>query len=278
MLVNAKKLMIDAKDGHYAIPHFNINNLEWTKYILEECQELDEPVILGVSEGAVKYMGGYVTVTNLVNGLIKDLNITIPVVLHLDHGTYEGCFKAMDAGFSSVMYDGSRLPLEENVANTTKVVEYAKNKDISVEAEIGAIGVAKENLDNEDIYTKVEDAIRMKDTGIDFLAPALGSVHGIYKGEPKLDFERMEEIKEATGLPLVLHGGSGIPDDMIKHSIDCGVAKLNINTDLQIAWSKGVRNLLALDDEVYDPRKIIGAGKDNLKQVVKSKVELLRNK
>jgi ketose-bisphosphate aldolase len=184
----------------------------------------------------------------------------------------------MDAGFSSVMYDGSRLPLEENVANTTKVVEYAKNKDISVEAEIGAIGVAKENLDNEDIYTKVEDAIRMKDTGIDFLAPALGSVHGIYKGEPKLDFKRMEEIKEATGLPLVLHGGSGIPDDMIRHSIDCGVAKLNVNTDLQIAWSKGVRNLLALDDEVYDPRKIIGAGKDNLKQVVKSKVELLRNK
>jgi len=278
MLINAKQMMIDAKDGHYAIPHFNINNLEWTRYILEECQELDEPVILGVSEGAVKYMGGYVTVANIVRGLVQDLDITIPVVLHLDHGTYEGCFKAIDAGFTSVMYDGSRLPLDKNIANTKEVVNYAKDKNISVEAEIGAIGVAKENLDNEDIYTKVEDAVKMKETGIDFLAPALGSVHGIYKGEPKLDFTRMEEIKEATGLPLVLHGGSGIPDDMIRHAIDCGVAKLNVNTDLQIAWTKGVRELLNLDEEVYDPRKVIGAGKANLQQVVKDKVELLRNK
>lgn len=278
MLINAKQMMIDAKDGHYAIPHFNINNLEWTRYILEECQELDEPVILGVSEGAVKYMGGYVTVANIVRGLVQDLDITIPVVLHLDHGTYEGCFKAIDAGFTSVMYDGSRLPLDQNIANTKEVVNYAKDKDISVEAEIGAIGVAKDNLDNEDIYTKVEDAVKMKETGIDFLAPALGSVHGIYKGEPKLDFTRMEEIKEATGLPLVLHGGSGIPDDMIRHAIDCGVAKLNVNTDLQIAWTKGVRELLNLDEEVYDPRKVIGAGKANLQQVVKDKVELLRNK
>jgi len=278
MLINAKQMMIDAKDGHYAIPHFNINNLEWTRYILEECQELDEPVILGVSEGAVKYMGGYVTVANIVRGLMQDLDITIPVVLHLDHGTYEGCFKAIDAGFTSVMYDGSRLPLDKNIANTKEVVNYAKDKNISVEAEIGAIGVAKENLDNEDIYTKVEDAVKMKETGIDFLAPALGSVHGIYKGEPKLDFTRMEEIKEATGLPLVLHGGSGIPDDMIRHAIDCGVAKLNVNTDLQIAWTKGVRELLNLDEEVYDPRKVIGAGKANLQQVVKDKVELLRNK
>ena len=278
MLINAKQMMIDAKDGHYAIPHFNINNLEWTRYILEECQELDEPVILGVSEGAVKYMGGYVTVANIVRGLMQDLDITIPVVLHLDHGTYEGCFKAIDAGFTSVMYDGSRLPLDQNIANTKEVVNYAKDKNISVEAEIGAIGVAKENLDNEDIYTKVEDAVKMKETGIDFLAPALGSVHGIYKGEPKLDFTRMEEIKEATGLPLVLHGGSGIPDDMIRHAIDCGVTKLNVNTDLQIAWTKGVRELLNLDEEVYDPRKVIGAGKANLQQVVKDKVELLRNK
>jgi fructose-bisphosphate aldolase, class II len=278
MLINAKQMMIDAKDGHYAIPHFNINNLEWTRYILEECQELDEPVILGVSEGAVKYMGGYVTVANIVRGLMQDLDITIPVVLHLDHGTYEGCFKAIDAGFTSVMYDGSRLPLDQNIANTKEVVNYAKDKDISVEAEIGAIGVAKDNLDNEDIYTKVEDAVKMKETGIDFLAPALGSVHGIYKGEPKLDFTRMEEIKEATGLPLVLHGGSGIPDDMIRHAIDCGVTKLNVNTDLQIAWTKGVRELLNLDEEVYDPRKVIGAGKANLQQVVKDKVELLRNK
>lgn len=278
MLINAKQMMIDAKDGHYAIPHFNINNLEWTRYILEECQELDEPVILGVSEGAVKYMGGYVTVANIVLGLMQDLDITIPVVLHLDHGTYEGCFKAIDAGFTSVMYDGSRLPLDKNIANTKEVVNYAKDKNISVEAEIGAIGVAKDNLDNEDIYTKVEDAVKMKETGIDFLAPALGSVHGIYKGEPKLDFTRMEEIKEATGLPLVLHGGSGIPDDMIRHAIDCGVTKLNVNTDLQIAWTKGVRELLNLDEEVYDPRKVIGAGKANLQQVVKDKVELLRNK
>lgn len=277
MLVNAKEILINAKNNSKAIAHFNINNLEWAKYILEECQNFNTPVILGVSEGAVRYIGGYNTVFGIVSNLVKDLNITIPVVLHLDHGTYEGSIKAVDAGFTSIMYDGSRLPFSENLANTKKVVEYAHSKNVTVEAEIGAIGVAKDNLDNEDIYTKVEDAVKMAEIGIDFLAPALGSVHGIYKGEPKLDFDRMKEISNATNLPLVLHGGSGIPFEMLKKGIHCGIAKLNINTDLQIAWARGVRNHLGMDEEVYDPRKIIGAGESRLKEVVRKYIEFLNS-
>ena len=278
MLVNTKEILEDAKAHHYAIPHFNINNLEWTKYILEECQELNNPVILGVSLGAAKYMGGFYAVASMVKGLIKDLNITIPVVLHVDHGTYEGCLEAIEAGFSSVMFDGSKLSLEENIEKTKEIVALAHAKNITVEAEIGHIGGEEDGVADELAYAKVEDAVMLaKETGIDLLAPALGSVHGIYKGEPKLDFDRMLKIKELTNLPLVLHGGSGIPDEMIKKAISCGICKLNINTELQMAWAKGVREKISNDNSVYDPRKIIGAGEKYMKEAIREKISLLNS-
>ena len=278
MLVNTKEILEDAQVHHYAIPHFNINNLEWTKYILEECQALNNPVILGVSEGAAKYMGGFYAVASMVKGLLTDLNITIPVALHVDHGTFEGCKRAIEVGFSSVMFDGSKLPLEENIAKTKEIVALAHSKNITVEAEIGHIGGSEDGVADELAYAKVEDAVMLaQKTGIDSLAPALGSVHGIYKGEPKLDFERMLKIKELTNLPLVLHGGSGIPDEMIKKAISCGICKLNINTELQMAWAKGVREKLNNDSTVYDPRKIIGAGEKNIKEAIRGKISLLNS-
>ena len=276
MLVNMKEMLNKADSGKYAVPHFNINNLEWTRFILEECQELNSPVILGVSEGAIKYMGGYKTVSNLVKSLISDLNITIPVALHLDHGSsYESCVKAIDNGFTSVMIDASKYPLEENINITKQVVLYAKDKNVTVEAEVGAVGGEEDGVANELAYAKVEDAVKLVDsTNIDFLAPALGSVHGIYKGKPKLDFERMVKIHELIKLPLVLHGGSGIPDELIKKSISCGITKININTELQIAWSNSVRIFLNENDKVYDPRKIIKGGEIAMKEMIKEKIIL----
>ena len=277
MLVNAKEMLNKARDQHYAVPHFNINNLEWTRFILEECNEMKSPLILGVSEGAKKYMGGFKTVAQMTWALMEELNITIPVSLHLDHGSsVESCKEAIDAGFTSVMFDGSKFSLEENLSKTKEVVEYAKQHHVSVEAEIGHIGGEEDGVADELAYAKVDDAVRLGlETGIDFLAPALGSVHGIYKGEPKLDFKRMMEIKEKTKLPLVLHGGSGIPDPMIRKAIDCGISKLNINTELQIAWSKAVRKFLNENETVYDPRKIIKSGESNLKEAVREKILLL---
>ena len=276
MLVNMKEMLNKADSGKYAVPHFNINNLEWTRFILEECQELNSPVILGVSEGAIKYMGGYKTVSNLVKSLISDLNITIPVALHLDHGSsYESCVKAIDNGFTSVMIDASKYPLEENINITKQVVLYAKDKNVTVEAEVGAVGGEEDGVADELAYAKIEDAVKLVDsTNIDFLAPALGSVHGIYKGKPKLDFERMVKIHELIKLPLVLHGGSGIPDELIKKSISCGIAKININTELQIAWSNAVRIFLNENDKVYDPRKIIKGGEIAMKEMIKEKIIL----
>lgn len=276
MLVNMKEMLNKADSGKYAVPHFNINNLEWTRFILEECQELNSPVILGVSEGAIKYMGGYKTVSNLVKSLISDLNITIPVALHLDHGSsYESCVKAIDKGFTSVMIDASKYPLEENINITKQVVLYAKDKNVTVEAEVGAIGGEEDGVADELAYAKIEDAVKLVDsTNIDFLAPALGSVHGIYKGKPKLDFERMVKIHELIKLPLVLHGGSGIPDELIKKSISCGITKININTELQIAWSNAVRIFLNENDKVYDPRKIIKGGEIAMKEMIKEKIIL----
>lgn len=276
MLENMKDMLNKADSGKYAVPQFNINNLEWTRFILEECQELNSPVILGVSEGAIKYMGGYKTVSNLVKSLISDLNITIPVALHLDHGSsYESCVKAIDNGFTSVMIDASKYPLEENINITKQVVLYAKDKNVTVEAEIGAVGGEEDGVANELAYAKVEDAVKLvNETNIDFLAPALGSVHGIYKGEPKLDFERMVKIHDLVKLPLVLHGGSGIPDELIKKAISCGITKININTELQIAWSKAVRSFLSENEKVYDPRKIIKGGEVAMKEMIKEKVML----
>ena len=276
MLENMKNMLGKADSGKYAVPQFNINNLEWTRFILEECQELNSPVILGVSEGAIKYIGGYNTVSNLVKSLISDLNITIPIALHLDHGSsYESCIKAIDNGFTSVMIDASKYSLEENIEITKKVVEYAKDKNVTVEAEIGAVGGEEDGVANELAYAKVEDAVKLvNSTNIDFLAPALGSVHGIYKGEPKLDFERMIKIHELVKLPLVLHGGSGIPDELIKKSISCGITKININTELQIVWSKAMRSFLDKNKEIYDPRKVIKSGEMAMKEMIKEKVFL----
>lgn len=277
MLVNMKKMLLDAKANKYAVPHFNINNLEWTKFILEECENLKSPVILGVSQGAAKYMGGYNVVADMTTALMKSLEITIPVAIHLDHGSdFENCKKAIDAGFTSVMIDASKHELNENIKITKQVVDYAKNFDVTVEAEIGHIGGQEEDVNSGILYADVDECIKLvKETKIDFLAPALGSVHGLYKGEPKLNFERMEQISKKIDLPLVLHGGTGIPDAQIKEAIACGTCKLNINTELQIAWTNGVRELLSQDSQVYDPRKVIKSGEENMKKAIKEKVELL---
>ena len=276
MLENMKDMLEKADNGKYAVPHFNINNLEWTRFILEECENLKTPVIIGVSEGAGRYMGGFKTVADMVNNLISYLNITVPVALHLDHGSsYESCVDAIDSGFTSVMIDASKHSIEENIKITKQVVDYAHAKNVTVEAEVGAVGGEEDGVADELAYAKVEDAVKLvQETGIDFLAPALGSVHGIYKGEPKLDFERMVKIHELVKLPLVLHGGSGIPDELIKKAISCGICKININTELQIAWSAGVRKFLNEDNKVYDPRKIIKSGENSMKEMIKEKVTL----
>ena len=280
MLVNFKEMLQKAKENHYAVPHFNINDLEWTKYILEECQELNIPVILGVSEGAAKYMGGFNTITGMVNGLIKDLAITIPVCLHVDHGqSFETCQHAIDAGFTSVMIDASRHELEENIRITKEVVSYAHERGVSVEAEVGHIGGTEDNITSTATNATLEDCETLYNrTGIDSLAPALGSVHGFYKGEPNLDFDTMKIINEKLPIPLVLHGGTGIPDDKIERAIASGISKININTDLQVAWSKAVREKLNSDSEVYDPRKVIGSGEESIKKRVKEIVTLFKTR
>lgn len=279
MLVNAKAILNKALLEKYAICQFNINNLEWTKFILEQCELNKAPVILGVSEGAIRYIGGYKTVCEMVKALVSDLKITIPVVLHLDHGSsFESCKQAIDAGFTSVMIDASQFDIEKNIEITKKVVDYAKNFNISVEAEVGCIGGEEDDVIAEIYYASVQDSIDIvTKANIDFLAPALGSVHGIYKGEPNLNFERMEEIKNQTKIPLVLHGGSGIPDEKIKKAINCGIAKININTELQIAWTKGVREFLNNNNSVYDPRKIIKAGENNIKTAIEEKLVLTKS-
>ena len=280
MLVNFNEMLMNAKKGKYAVPHLNINNLEWTKYILEKCNELNVPVILGVSEGAAKYMGGYNAVTGMVKGLMKDLNITIPVCLHVDHGSSkETCIKAIDAGFTSVMIDASRHELAENIKITKEVVDYAHERGVSVEAEVGHIGGTEDNITSSATNATLEDCLTLyNNTGIDSLAPALGSVHGFYKGEPNLDFETMEIINENLPIPLVLHGGTGIPDDKIKKAISCGISKININTDLQSVWSKAVRKFLEENKEVYDPRKIIGSGEKAIKDRIEEIVTLFETK
>lgn len=280
MLVNFNEMLLNAKKGHYAVPHFNINNLEWTKYILEECQNLNIPVILGVSEGAAKYMGGFNTISGMVKGLMKDLNITIPVCLHVDHGqSFDTCKNAIDAGFTSVMIDASRHNLDKNIEITREVVAYAHERGVTVEAEVGHIGGTEDNITSTETNATLEDCeILYNATQIDSLAPALGSVHGFYKGEPNLDFETMHIINEKLPIPLVLHGGTGIPADKIEKAITNGISKININTDLQVAWSKKVREKLATDSEVYDPRKIIGSGEEAIKERIKEIVTLFKTK
>lgn len=280
MLVNMNQMLKKAKEEHYAVPHFNINNLEWTKFILEECNELNVPVILGVSEGAVKYMGSYLVVADLVKALVKSLNIKIPVCLHLDHGSsLESCISAIDAGFSSVMIDGSRLPLEENIKITKDVVSYAHERGISVEAEVGHIGTTEDNMTKEETNATLEDCqILYENTDIDALAAALGSVHGFYKKEANLDFETMELINKSLPVPLVLHGGTGISDDKIRMAISKGISKININTELQSVWSKAVRKYLLENEDVYDPRKIISSGEAAMKERISEIVTLFGTK
>lgn len=270
MLTNMKEELLKSRKQRQAIPQFNINNLEWTKFILEECEKEKCPVILGVSEGAIKYMGGYNIVVNIVKGLIKDLNITIPVSIHLDHGSsLESCEQAINAGFTSVMLDLSKQPLEINIKETKKLVELA-NPNILVEAEIGPIGTTN----NNDNYTKIEDCKKLLETNIDLLAPAIGNKHGIYEEKAELDYKLLENINE-LGIPLVLHGASGIADKDLKKCINLGITKINFNTDLQLAWAKKVKEYLKNND-VYDPRKIIKSGEQALKQIIKEKIDTIR--
>lgn len=276
-LVNMRAMLEKAKKEKYAIGQFNINNLEWTKTILSACEELNSPVILGVSEGAARYMGGYKTVVGMVKGMLEDLNITVDVAIHLDHGSsFESCKKAIDAGFTSVMIDGSKHPLPENIRLTKEVVDYAHARNVSVEAELGTIGGQEDDVVGKGIiYADVDECVQLVEaTDVDFLAPALGSVHGPYKGEPVLGFKEMEEIKNATNIPLVLHGGTGIPDDKIKRAIQCGTTKINVNTECQLAFSRELRKLIATDDKVYDPRKIIGPAAKGIYEVIKEKVNV----
>ena len=272
MLVNSKQMLLEAKEKKYAIPQFNINNLEWTKTILEKCNEMNLPVILGVSEGAIKYMGGCNTVVGMVKGLIKDLNIQIPVCLHVDNGqSFELCKKAIDAGFTSVMIDASKYPLDENFRITKEVVDYAHEKNVTVEAEVGHIGGTEDNITSNANNATLEDCLEISKTGIDSLAPALGSVHGLYKGKPNLDFKTMKEINDNLEIPLVLHGGTGIPNDDIKKAIECGISKININTELQIAWHNDVVKFVKEFESVYDPRKVIGSGKNAMLKAIEDK-------
>jgi fructose-bisphosphate aldolase, class II len=274
-LVSMTEMLNKAKAEGYAVGQFNLNNLEFTQAILQAAEEEKSPVILGVSEGAARYMSGFKTVVKMVEGLMEDLKITVPVAIHLDHGSsFEKCKEAIDAGFTSVMIDASHHPFEENVETTSKVVEYAHSKGVSVEAELGTVGGQEDDVVAEGvIYADPKECEELvKRTGIDCLAPALGSVHGPYKGEPKLGYPEMEAIGKATGLPLVLHGGTGIPTHDIQKSISLGTAKINVNTENQIASAKAVRETLAAKPNEYDPRKYMGPARDAIKATVIGKM------
>ena len=274
MLVNMKKMLLKAKKEKYAVGQFNINNLEWTMAILQECEALQAPVILGVSGGAAKYMGGFKSVVMMVKGLIESLKITVPVAIHLDHGSgFEECKKAIDAGFTSVMIDASKFEIDENITISRQVVQYAKARRVSVEAEVGHVGGQEDDVSANILYADPAECVRLvKEAGLDCLAPALGSVHGPYKGEPKLGFEEMAKIsKLLKKIPLVLHGGSGIPDFQIQKAIARGTAKINVNTECQQEWTKIVREILENNSKIYDPRKIIGPGMAGIRKVVNDK-------
>lgn len=274
-LESMKDMLEKAKREGYAVGQFNINNLEYTQAILQAAEEEKSPVILGVSEGAARYMGGFNTVVHMVKGLMKDLGTTVPVAIHLDHGSsFEKCKEAIDAGFTSVMIDASHHPFEENVETTSKVVEYAHANGVSVEAELGTVGGQEDDVVADGvIYADPKECEELvKRTNIDFLAPALGSVHGPYKGEPNLGFAEMEEISKLADIPLVLHGGTGIPTKDIKRAISLGTAKINVNTENQIAGTKAVRDFLNSDAEQYDPRKYLTPMRDAIKETVKGKM------
>ena len=273
-LVSMTEMLNKAKEGKYAVGQYNINNLEWTYAILTAAEREQSPVILGVSEGAAKYMGGFNTVVKMVEGLLIDLKVTVPVAIHLDHGSsFDVCKAAIDAGFTSVMIDASHDPFEQNVETTKKVVEYAHSKGVSVEAELGTVGGQEDHVVGDIIYADPAECKELVErTGIDCLAPALGSVHGPYKGEPKLGFDEMEQVGKETNVPLVLHGGTGIPTEQIQKAIARGTAKINVNTENQIAFNKAVREFVAKDLNQYDPRKVIGPGREAIIATVTGKI------
>lgn len=280
MLVNASEMLKKAKAGHYAVGQFNINNLEWTKAILLTAQENNSPVILGVSEGAGKYMAGYKTVVGMVKGMIEELNITVPVALHLDHGSYEGCLKCVEAGFSSIMFDGSHYPIEENVSKTKELIAICREKGMSLEAEVGAIGGEEDGVVGQGECADPEECKMIADLGVDMLAAGIGNIHGKYPANwAGLSFETLDAIQKLTGkLPLVLHGGTGIPDDMIKKAIDLGVAKINVNTECQLVFAEATRKYIEagkdLEGKGYDPRKLLKPGAEAIIDKVKEKMEL----
>ena len=280
MLVSAKEMLQKAKAGKYAVGQFNINNLEWTKAILQTAQELNSPVILGVSEGAGKYMCGYKTVVGMVNGMIDELGITVPVALHLDHGSYEGCYKCIEAGFSSVMFDGSHYPIAENVAKTTELVKVCAEKGMSLEAEVGAIGGEEDGVVGSGECADPAECKMIADLGVTMLAAGLGNIHGKYPENWKgLSFETLDAVQQQTGdMPLVLHGGTGIPEDMIKKAISLGVAKINVNTECQLAFAAATRGYVEagkdLQGKGFDPRKLLAPGTEAIKATVREKINL----
>ncbi|MEG0261288.1 MAG: class II fructose-bisphosphate aldolase [Lysinibacillus sp.] len=273
-LVSMKEMLIKAKAEGYAVGQYNINNLEFTQAILLAAEEEQSPVILGVSEGAAKYMGGFISVVHMVKGLVESYKISVPVAIHLDHGSsFDKCKEAIDAGFTSVMIDASHHPFEENVQTTSAVVEYAHAKGVSVEAELGTVGGDEDGVIGGIMYANPAECKQLVEaTNIDCLAPALGSVHGPYQGEPNLGFKEMEEISQLADLPLVLHGGTGIPTKDIQRSISLGTAKINVNTENQISATKAIREALAKDADVYDPRKYLTPARDAIKATVIGKM------
>ena len=280
MLVSAKEMLNKAKAGHYAVGQFNINNLEWTKSILLAAEETRSPVILGVSEGAGKYMTGYKTVVGMVNGMLEELNISVPVALHLDHGTYEGCYKCIEAGFSSIMFDGSHYPIEENIEKTKELVKVAKGKGMSIEAEVGSIGGEEDGVIGRGECADPKECKSVADLGVTMLAAGIGNIHGKYpENWEGLSFETLDAIQQLTGdMPLVLHGGTGIPDDMIKKAISLGVAKINVNTECQIAFAEATRKYIEdgkdLEGKGFDPRKLLAPGAEAIKDMVITKIKL----
>ncbi len=280
MLVSATEMLKKARDGHYAVGQFNINNLEWTKSILLAAQEANSPVILGVSEGAGKYMTGYKTVAAMVKAMVETLGITVPVALHLDHGSYEGAKACVEAGFSSIMFDGSHYPIEENIAKTTELVELAHANGLSIEAEVGSIGGEEDGVIGAGEVADPAECKKIADLGIDFLAAGIGNIHGKYPANWKgLDFEALDAIHKATnGIPLVLHGGTGIPEDMIKKAISLGVSKINVNTECQLSFAAATRAYIEagkdLQGKGFDPRKLLAPGAEAIKATVLEKMQL----
>ena len=280
MLVSAKDMLEKARAGKYAVGHFNINNLEWAKAVLLTAEELQSPVILGVSEGAGKYMTGFKTVAAMVSAMLEELNITVPVALHLDHGSYEGCYKCIKAGFSSIMFDGSHYPIEENVEKTKELVKIAHTMGLSLEAEVGSIGGEEDGVVGAGECADPAECKAIADLGVDFLAAGIGNIHGKYpENWQGLNFDVLEKVKEATGdMPLVLHGGTGIPEDMIKKAISLGVAKINVNTECQLSFAEATRKYIEAGKDQqgkgFDPRKLLAPGAEAIRATVKEKMEL----